>query len=487
MSEEDRHGPGALPMAPEIESNENEEDEWEYEYSNTETEVRKIFTIILTKLFVLSLPVSQVYYLTVELSYPEFRQAPTNSTQQSSRSSYYKNWGQELDDASFTAKPSHEEGINDDLIANDINQRSTNENEATQSTDTTLDPKGKGKGVNKTDGEREDNEKSKREKEGSDDIQILELHSDKPIISYRGQVFQGEWAEVIGSEAILARHSPGNENTLPVLRNLAGDVDLLAASASRILTRKVELKPRETPQEDIFAPVKEAYNINIPKGKGKSGERRQQAAFLENLIALKLARGDKDSVTVFAKEGFGKDFQDAKDPDRKPPAKRRTRLPQTRKEGGRSGRPRGSGRAKRFAKVGAASLFGQVTPDSLSTPTPNQWKPDTEGGPSSRPVVGKDQEKKVHFATEVEDLGSDDREDEEDDYSQEDEDAGEDDAEDDNEEREDEEEEAEEEEEDNDDDDNDENDDDEDGESDDGDMLGTGSSGDEDGDIIMKE
>jgi hypothetical protein len=140
-------------------------------------------------------------------------------------------------------------------------------------------------------------ENHKREK-----IQILELHSNNPIISYRGRVFEGQWAKNIGTEILLAKRD--EHRPLPSLQTLDGDVDMLAASWSRILTEERKMKPKvkdEEQEEDQYSKLREEHGISIPVGIDKSGEKAQQARFLENLMALKLKKGEADKVTVYAK------------------------------------------------------------------------------------------------------------------------------------------------------------------------------------------
>lgn len=149
-----------------------------------------------------------------------------------------------------------------------------------------------------------------------EDIQILDLHSDRPYISYRGRVFEGQWAEVIGTEMILASHEKKSQD-LPALRQLDGNIDLLAASCSRILTTEKVLKARQA-EEDPLAEVNKEWLIRIPFGLDHAGERAQQAHFLEKLIGLKLKKGETDNVTVYAKEAEGKNFSDNRDPGFRP-------------------------------------------------------------------------------------------------------------------------------------------------------------------------
>lgn len=221
------------------------------------------------------------------------------------------------------------------------------------------------------------------ELEPTSDIQILDLHSDNPIISHRGHVFEGSWAEMVGTEVLLAPHEGDDgRGSLPALRHLPGDVDLLGASASRILTKRKTLHPRK-PAEDSLAPTQREWNINIPVGKNKHGERAQQANFLEKLIALKIQRGDKDQVTVYAKDGVGKDFHDDRDPDFRPRRKRvRIRLDDEDDDGDEEhgGRPvaRSGGTAAGQLARGAGSSQ-RSDADVLSVPTPKRWS-DLEAG-----------------------------------------------------------------------------------------------------------
>lgn len=225
--------------------------------------------------------------------------------------------------------------------------------------------------------------------EPTSDIQILDLHSKRPIISYRGHVFEGQWAEMIGTEVILAQNEGQSPGELPALRHLADSVDLLGASASRILTKRKTLRPKVA-VEDSLAPIQREFNINIPAGKNRLGERAQQANFLEKLMALKIKRGDKDEVTVYAQDGVGKDFPDNQDPNFRP-RKRRMRSG----AGGEGSRDAGarrrlSGRGARRGRLlesraptrgddvaaAGSSLRGSLgahASGGLSTPTPTRW------------------------------------------------------------------------------------------------------------------
>ncbi|PNP43389.1 hypothetical protein TGAMA5MH_04846 [Trichoderma gamsii] len=400
--------PGALHVDKVLEQvSQDDQDEWEYEYSTTETEV---------------------YYLTLDLSYPEFKERPAKAHHHS-RGGYYKNWSdQYADNNNADVKHDkqvvgpHDSGHNeinnveDDGQGNggapepeeEIQEEDAPGEEEENEEDANIDPrlraisnptkvakpvqKDKGKGKEREDAAMkeavepiaDDNDSN----EPLEEIQILELHSRNPIISYRGRVFEGQWAEVIGTEAILADREAKNATQLPALRHLPGGVDILGASSSRILTTEKTLKPKGV-QKDSLKAIREEWNIRIPPGKDRTGERAQQLRFLENLIALKKKRGDEDEVTVYAVDGAGKDFDDRKGPDFKPRRKKpslgveqsngasqsdRGERRYTRRSQGRQGGRRR--RASAIRSTSAATDRGVIpAPDSttLSTPTPGHW------------------------------------------------------------------------------------------------------------------
>ncbi|KAH6891379.1 hypothetical protein B0T10DRAFT_310814 [Thelonectria olida] len=352
------NAPGALGLQ---ELQEDDQDEWEYEYSTTETET---------------------YYLTIELSHPEFKDRQSKAVHHS-RGGYYKHWLDQTPGQLKAAGEADHEGDNDN------DDEPLPEPEADDD-EPDIDPElhDKGKGVDR-EGDN-DNDKAQGNNEDNDqveDIQVLDLHSNNPIISYKGRVFEGEWAEVIGTEAIFAHRD--TEKPLPALRRLDKNLDLLAASASRILTKEKILKP-SVPKEDPLAAIREEWNIRIPVGKDRTGERAEQTRFLENLIALKIKKGETDRVTVYARDGEGKDFKDSRDPDYKPRRRRRLLnedgeevIPKRDRRRGlrRVGRPRirlgrVRGGAAAAAPTAPAIDVGAVVNGSnvLSTPTPDRWE-----------------------------------------------------------------------------------------------------------------
>lgn len=132
-------------------------------------------------------------------------------------------------------------------------------------------------------------------------VQILDLHSKNPVVSYDGHIYSCQWVSNIGTELLFTRHDPNNP--LPNLRTLPGDVDLLAASSARIVSTSVEVHPKEpsaTHPWPSSRPSGKVPELAIPVGRGASVHRKDQARFLESLMDIKEEKGEDDPVTVYA-------------------------------------------------------------------------------------------------------------------------------------------------------------------------------------------
>lgn len=148
--------------------------------------------------------------------------------------------------------------------------------------------------------------------DATEEVQILELHSANPVISYRGRTYEGQWSENVGTELLLTQHN--DAAPLPAVRQLEGDVDLLAVSSARIMTSEKVLQPTNEKtmrrqrkimfDEDDYE-ISDSENnqeLLVPRPEpGASRERVEQGNFLANFIKLKKKMGETDEVTVVAK------------------------------------------------------------------------------------------------------------------------------------------------------------------------------------------
>lgn len=174
------------------------------------------------------------------------------------------------------------------------------------------------------------------------EIQVLGLHSDNPIISYKGRIFSGNWASNIGTELIFGAHDEIAERDLPYLKALPDGVDLMAASSCRIVTTPADLRHKKSivdgkpkplvlpyanrrPPPDKYRALRKASNIEIPVAFDKHGRRKPQARFLENLMAIKRKRGEIDEATTMTRDTRVNYVDKNEDPDEASAQKKRMR------------------------------------------------------------------------------------------------------------------------------------------------------------------
>lgn len=132
------------------------------------------------------------------------------------------------------------------------------------------------------------------------EISILDLHSDNPMMSYNNSVFSCQWATNVGTELLFMAHD--RDSKLPILRKLAGGVDLLAASSARLISNPVHLEARKR-KRSPDREYERGSNLRakqrlFPVGHQANDRRKDQATFLENLMNVKDDKGEEDDVTV---------------------------------------------------------------------------------------------------------------------------------------------------------------------------------------------
>lgn len=136
-------------------------------------------------------------------------------------------------------------------------------------------------------------------------MQILDLHTANPIVSYRNHLYNCSWTSNLGTELLFT--GPRPQDDLPALVSRSG-YSVLAASSVRLVSRTAQLLPREDTQngQQSHAPLfyvegEEEIVDRIPVGEGAFPSRRKQARFLDTLMLLKRQRDETDDVTVYTK------------------------------------------------------------------------------------------------------------------------------------------------------------------------------------------
>ncbi|KAJ8105485.1 hypothetical protein ONZ43_g7409 [Nemania bipapillata] len=344
----------------------DDESEWEYEYSTTETET---------------------FYVTLDLSKADFRaQEQVKNNSFPSRGGWQTHRASELflNRRKARDRASHNSAASS-AASSDAEQDDEDRAEISQN----------GQGKRRSSAQEDDGTNNER-------VQILELHSENPIISYKGRVFSGQWSENTTTELLFTRHD--EKNPLPVLRHLNDGVDLLAASSARINVTEQILKPKFSDRERQRASANLPQTIIPPVDLKSSQERIDQRNFLADLIAIKRRKGETDDVTVIARSMQGKR---AKAKAKGVRTNRRGRWTHADKlhpvrgleeRSRRGGRRKGSGRARgkwalfpleepaRDSASVASSVHSPAEGEScISTPTPFRWD-DLEEGQDGSPA-----------------------------------------------------------------------------------------------------
>ncbi|KFX89830.1 hypothetical protein V490_06787, partial [Pseudogymnoascus sp. VKM F-3557] len=246
-------------------SMEDESDEWEYEYSTTETET---------------------FYLTLDLTTPSIPTSrPRATAPPSGRASTKTKWinpGLGRHKRQLARAPTLSIGDKDKEGGDTNPVEWGDEDPPSPTNDTPL---------------QDENELESDEPE-EQKIQILNLESDNPLISYRDHTFTCRWTKNIGSE-LLFTPDDNTDDPLPALRHLPGGVALLASCSARLTSATATVVPvtHVTPlslSSYEEGPLVESVSV------AASTERRNQARFLERLMGIKERRGEEDEVTVVA-------------------------------------------------------------------------------------------------------------------------------------------------------------------------------------------
>ncbi|KAG4427339.1 hypothetical protein IFR05_017178 [Cadophora sp. M221] len=257
-------------------------DEWEYEYSTTETET---------------------FYVTLDLTTPEVPATQRQIGRRNAKGARWTNPG--LGKHQRMARLPEESGYK---IAKVLQIGGDDDDDATQNPVVAAEEVVEDADEEEIVGRPRKKYKTKEKPAPEEDprvteVQILDLHSVKPLVSYDGHIFACRWSENIGTELLFMPRD--KEKGLPVLRELKGEVDLLAASSARITARTAHLERKSQDGASAKGKGKAKAKANdkskVHITRGSSAVRNNQALFLERLIDLKDIAGEEDYVTVHAK------------------------------------------------------------------------------------------------------------------------------------------------------------------------------------------
>ncbi|KAK5079164.1 hypothetical protein LTR64_002416 [Lithohypha guttulata] len=142
--------------------------------------------------------------------------------------------------------------------------------------------------------------------EGQDDtmsrqhtLQVLDLHTANPIVSYQGQIFSCKWTDMMGTTMFFSQDqdTPLSE---PLLST--SDFDMIGTSRIKLVGTAAKVTPApQTSQENNKANVPRPGQSlgTIRRTNAKlNADLRKQASFLEQLMKIKKNRGESDNVLV---------------------------------------------------------------------------------------------------------------------------------------------------------------------------------------------
>ncbi|KAF3484251.1 uncharacterized protein GIQ15_03575 [Arthroderma uncinatum] len=130
-----------------------------------------------------------------------------------------------------------------------------------------------------------------QELESQSRVQIMDLHTSNPIVSYGNQIFSCSWADMIGTELMFSRAPERLPNSLPPLWRHEDDCELLCANRVRVVGQKANLISSSGGGQNVLG--------NDPAEASRVAA-SNQARFLARLAKAKHAKGETDMIrTVF--------------------------------------------------------------------------------------------------------------------------------------------------------------------------------------------
>lgn len=153
---------------------------------------------------------------------------------------------------------------------------------------------------------------------GQRTLQILDLHSDKPLITCDGKLYSCHWATDLGTNLYFAAAPEDDADSDYIPLRSFNTFDLLGTSRARLVAEPASLQVRsairdaERPRGIDTAPdathsvtnhndhvySSATRGIQIETAEGASEQQVNQALFLEQWAAVRLARGDDARVPI---------------------------------------------------------------------------------------------------------------------------------------------------------------------------------------------
>lgn len=131
-------------------------------------------------------------------------------------------------------------------------------------------------------------------------LQILDLHTSNPIVSYGGQVFSCSWTDMIGTTMFFGQP---RETAFYEAELQTSDFDMIGTSRIKLVGTAAKVTPipqngKESKQTDTPARPGQSLGTIRRTNAKLNADLRKQASFLEQLMNIKKNRGEQDNVYV---------------------------------------------------------------------------------------------------------------------------------------------------------------------------------------------
>lgn len=161
-----------------------------------------------------------------------------------------------------------------------------------------------GNGTTKRDGLQDNASNVSDENESQDQsLQLLDLHTGNPIVSYQGNIFSCSWTDMIGTTMFFSDH---RDTPLYDPELVTDELDMMGTSRIKLVGHLAKTTPIKQPVQGDEPGSSTAIDVDSGVSLGgirssnakRNADLRKQANFLEQLMNVKKNRGEEDNVRI---------------------------------------------------------------------------------------------------------------------------------------------------------------------------------------------
>lgn len=134
------------------------------------------------------------------------------------------------------------------------------------------------------------------EDENDDRIQIMELHSRNPYVSYRNHIFSCEWADMIGTDMHFVRREDSEPD--PTYLKHTDGYSVIAANPIKLIGRRAHFSRPSATANGAQTNESDATQSLSASNPLLADSRSSQVRFLQELMDIKREKGETDMVRM---------------------------------------------------------------------------------------------------------------------------------------------------------------------------------------------